>query len=140
MSTTPPVDRWSPTPATARRCCRRPTADTVNDILRGVQEPGGFGYEAGLDLDRPSAGKTGTTNSNRAVWFVGYTPALSTAAVIGGADAAGRPQALDGHEIGGRYVTFDAAAGSTLAGPLWAKAMQPVQALLPDVDFWPVAR
>ncbi len=114
------------------------TADTVNDILRGVQEPGGFGYDAGLALEQPSAGKTGTTNSNRAVWFVGYTPALATAAVIAGADAAGPPQALDGHEIGGRYVTFDAAAGSTLAGPMWAAAMHAVQARLPDVDFAPV--
>ena len=36
-------------------------ADAVNDILRGVQEPGGFGYDAGLALNQPSAGKTGTT-------------------------------------------------------------------------------
>ncbi len=41
---------------------RRPTADAVNDILRGVQEPGGFGYDAGISLDQPSAGKTGTIN------------------------------------------------------------------------------
>lgn len=58
--------------------------------------------------------------------------------MIAGADASGRPQALDGQVIGDRYVSFDAAAGSTLAGPLWAAAMQPVQALLPFTDFWPV--
>ena len=34
------------------------TADTINDILRGVMAPGGFGQA--LVLDKPSAGKTGT--------------------------------------------------------------------------------
>ena len=58
------------------------TADAVNSVLRGVQEPGGFGYGAGLALDKPSAGKTGTTNDNKSVWFVGYTPALAAAAAL----------------------------------------------------------
>ena len=31
----------------------------------------------GLALDQPSAGKTGTINDNKAVWFVGYTPNLA---------------------------------------------------------------
>ncbi|MEZ5096335.1 MAG: transglycosylase domain-containing protein [Nocardioides sp.] len=51
-----------------------PVADAVNAVLRGVQEPGGFGYSNGLGLTVPSAAKTGTTNENRAVWFMGYTP------------------------------------------------------------------
>ena len=38
----------------------QPAADAVNDILRGVQEPGGFGYTAGINTAQPSAGKTGT--------------------------------------------------------------------------------
>src|SRR5690606_33001418 len=32
-------------------------ADAVNDVLRGVQEPGGFGYSRGLALPQQSAGK-----------------------------------------------------------------------------------
>ena len=47
------------------------TADTVNDILRGVME-GGFG--SALQIGKPSAGKTGTIQDNKAVWFDGYTP------------------------------------------------------------------
>ncbi|RYE78591.1 MAG: glycosyl transferase, partial [Myxococcales bacterium] len=75
------------------------TADTINDILRGVME-GGFG--SGLQLSgRVSAGKTGTTQSNRAVWFNGYTPTLSTAAMVAGANAQGQPQSLRGQVIGG---------------------------------------
>ena len=65
------------------------TADTVNDILRGVMEPGGFGQT--LALDKPSAGKTGTIQNNAAVWFNGYTPELATAAMIAGANSQGQP-------------------------------------------------
>ena len=109
------------------------TADTVNDILRGVIEPGGFGQA--LALNKPSAGKTGTINSNMAVWFNGYTPNLSTAAMIAGANQQGHWVTLNGQTVGGRYVS--SAAGSTLAGPMWALAMRAVQDDLPDTDFSP---
>ena len=62
------------------------TADAVNDILRGVME-GGFGST--LAIDKPSAGKTGTNQSNMSVWFAGYTPALAAAAMIAGANEFG---------------------------------------------------
>ena len=107
------------------------TADTVNDILRGVME-GGFGK--GLQLSgRVSAGKTGTTQSNRAVWFSGYTPGMSTAAMIAGANAQGQPQSLRGQVIGGSYR--GTAFGSTVAGPMWAAVMRAVSQDLPDENF-----
>jgi membrane peptidoglycan carboxypeptidase len=109
------------------------TADAVNDILRGVQEPGGFGYEAGLGLQQPSAGKTGTINSNRAVWFMGYTPNLVTAAMIAGANSKGEWITLNGQTVGGSYIT--SAFGSTVAGPMWGDAMKVIQQWLPDTDF-----
>ena len=107
------------------------TADTVNDILKGVMEPGGFGQN--LALDKPSAGKTGTIQNNRAVWFNGYTPTLATAAMIAGANSKGTPITLNGQTVGGRYVNV--AFGSTVAGPMWAGAMREVQDLLPYEDF-----
>ncbi len=55
-------------------------ADNVTDILRGVLTSGTAG---GRGLDRPAAGKTGTTQNNRDAWFVGFTPTLSTAVWIG---------------------------------------------------------
>ena len=110
-------------------------ADAVNDILRGVQEPGGFGYDNGLALSQPSAGKTGTIDGNRAVWFVGYTPNLSTAAMLAGANSLGHWITLNGQVVGGAYV--GRAFGSTYAGPIWAGAMQAIDDFLPDVDFTP---
>ncbi|MGC0422328.1 transglycosylase domain-containing protein [Embleya sp. AB8] len=51
-------------------------ADAVTQVLRGVVD-GGTGARAQA-LNRPAAGKTGTTDDNRSAWFVGYTPDLAT--------------------------------------------------------------
>ncbi|OON79257.1 transglycosylase domain-containing protein [Streptomyces tsukubensis] len=52
-------------------------ADNVTDVLKTVVDKG-TGTKAKL-VDRPAAGKTGTTDDNKSAWFVGYTPQLSTA-------------------------------------------------------------
>ena len=111
------------------------TADAVNDILRGVQEPGGFGYDNGLALNQPSAGKTGTIQGNMAVWFMGYTPTLATAAMIAGANDDGTWVTLNGQVVGGTGI--GEAFGSTVAGPMWGDAMHVIQRWLPDDDFTP---
>ncbi|HET6563082.1 MAG TPA: penicillin-binding protein [Marmoricola sp.] len=108
-------------------------ADAVNDILAGVQEPGGFGYDNGLALSQPSAAKTGTIDSNMAVWYVGYTPNLATAAMLAGANSLGHWITLNGQYVGGQYI--DRAFGSTYAGPIWAGAMQVIDDFLPDAEF-----
>jgi membrane peptidoglycan carboxypeptidase len=92
------------------------TADTITGLLKGVVEDG-TGQQAGL-TDRDSAGKTGTTNAGKQVWFVGYTPELAGATVVSDTAA---PTSLDGQRIGGHYV--DQAFGGTLAGPIWQDAM-----------------
>ena len=72
------------------------TADAVNDILRGVMEPGGFGQN--IAIDKPSAGKTGTNQQNMSVWFAGYTPTLATVAMVAGCQRVrrvGEPQRPD---------------------------------------------
>ena len=107
------------------------TADAVNDILRGVNEPGGFGQY--LAIDKPSAGKTGTTTSGRSVWFVGYTPKLAAAAMIAGANEKGQWLELGGQTVGGQYISE--ASGSGYAGPIWGDAMAAVSAKLPYEDF-----
>jgi membrane peptidoglycan carboxypeptidase len=108
-------------------------ADAVNDVLRGVQEPGGFGYGAGLGLEQPSAGKTGTINKNMAVWFIGYTPNLAAASMIAGANRQGEWVTLNGQTVGGSFIS--SAAGSTNAGPMWGDAMQRIDDFLPDKNF-----
>lgn len=108
-------------------------ADAVNDVLRGVQEGSGFGATNGLALSQESAGKTGTTSSQKAVWFVGYTPNLATASMIAGATREGTPDTLVGQYVGGSYVST--ASGSGTAGPMWGDAMHDVEEYLDDETF-----
>ena len=107
------------------------TADAVNDVLRGVMEPGGFGEN--IAIDKPSAGKTGTNNSNMAVWFVGYTPQIATAAMVAGANSLGHWVSLNGQTVGGSYI--GEAFGSTVAGPIWGEAMAAISDRLDYEDF-----
>ncbi|HEX2896345.1 MAG TPA: transglycosylase domain-containing protein [Marmoricola sp.] len=120
-------------PPKCQQVMQQNTADTINDILKGVMAPGGFGGP--LALDKPSAGKTGTIDSNMAVWFDGYTPALATASMIAGANQLGHWITLNGQTVGGSYIAT--AHGSTTAGPMWADAMRAIQDLLPNEDFVP---
>jgi membrane peptidoglycan carboxypeptidase len=120
-------------PAQCTQVFPQSTADAVNDVLRGVQEDGGFGTIYGLQLDQPSAAKTGTTQDGKSVWFVGYTPQLAAAAMIAGADSNGRPKGLAGQVIGGNYIP--SASGSGFAGPMWGDAMHVIDNWLPNTNF-----
>lgn len=118
-------------PTQCHRVLSKHTADSVNEILHRVLSPGGFG--AALMLDKPGAGKTGTTSSNKAVWFNGYTPAVAASSVVAGVNQKGHPISLTGQTIGGTYYAI--AEGSTVAGPMWADALRPVENLLPMRNF-----
>lgn len=51
-------------------------------------------------LNRPIAGKTGTTNDSRDAWFIGYTPDLVAGVYIG----FDNPRSLGNRETGGRVA------------------------------------
>ena len=106
------------------------TADAINDVLRGVIEGG---FASAQTLDQPAAGKTGTTDGGNSVWFVGYTPQLAAAAMIGGANQFGTPIGLTGQTIGGIYI--DSASGSGFAAPIWGDAMKVYDDVLEFQDF-----
>ncbi|UCE06214.1 MAG: PBP1A family penicillin-binding protein [bacterium] len=55
----------------------------VLDMLRAVVEIGTAKSVRAWGFDRPAAGKTGTTNDARDLWFVGFTPQLVTAVWVG---------------------------------------------------------
>jgi membrane peptidoglycan carboxypeptidase len=67
-----------------KRVLDQDIADDVSYAMQQVITPEGTGYRA-LDLDRPAAGKTGTsTNDDGDVvssWFSGFTPQLATSVV-----------------------------------------------------------
>ena len=55
----------------------------VTQALSSVLQKGGTAANIGGILDRPVAGKTGTTEENRDAWFVGYTPDLINLCLCG---------------------------------------------------------
>ncbi|MGD7732168.1 transglycosylase domain-containing protein [Propionibacteriaceae bacterium G57] len=57
-------------------------ADGVNYVLSKVMERPGTGVRARIEGSWNQAGKTGTTDSNEAVWFAGYTPERAGIAMI----------------------------------------------------------
>lgn len=62
----------------------RDTAATMTSLMRGTVE-GGTGLAA--QIGRPAAGKTGTTNSNKDGWFIGFSSGLTTGVWVGRDDA-----------------------------------------------------
>ncbi len=56
---------------------------SLTEVLQGVIVRG---TGTGAQIGRPAAGKTGTTDSQRDIWFVGYVPQLATAIWVGNDD------------------------------------------------------
>jgi membrane peptidoglycan carboxypeptidase len=98
------------------RAMSEKTAATLNTLLKGVVEDG-TGQQAGLD-DRDSAGKTGTTDSRYAAWFVGYTSNLAGAVWVGDPR---HSRKMINITIGGVYHAK--VFGADTPGPIWKAAM-----------------
>jgi len=71
-------------------------------------------------LERPLAGKTGTTNDNRDAWFVGFSPDLAVGVYVG----FDRPESLGDRET-----------GSSVAVPVWQLFMDEALAGEPVIPF-----
>ncbi|KJY34428.1 transglycosylase domain-containing protein [Streptomyces sp. NRRL S-495] len=106
------------------------TARQVTSMLQGVvADQGGTGWRAKA-LGRPAAGKTGTTDEHKAVWFVGYTPELVTSVALFGQDpGTGAQVSLSG--TGG----LDGAAGGQYPAQIWTAYMKAALKGQPVSDF-----
>jgi penicillin-binding protein 1A len=94
------------------------TAYLVTSMLEGVVSRG-TGRAARV-LNRPVAGKTGTTNNQVDAWFVGFTPDMLTAVWVGYDDR---------HSLGPQNT------GGKIAAPLWANYMLKALAHRSVADF-----
>ncbi|MBD2159916.1 penicillin-binding protein 1A [Limnothrix sp. FACHB-881] len=90
---------------------------TLTDTLRGVITNG---TAKTANIGRPAAGKTGTTDSERDIWFVGYVPQLSVAVWAGN----------DNY----RPIGYGATGGSYVA-PIWREFMLKALQGVPAEDF-----
>ncbi|WP_264996934.1 penicillin-binding transpeptidase domain-containing protein, partial [Komagataeibacter rhaeticus] len=87
----------------------------MQDVIRR-----GTGTHAGAGIDRPIAGKTGTSQDFNDAWFAGFSPDLVTVVWVG----FDTPQSLGKNETGG-----------VIAGPIWNQVMKAALATRPRLDF-----
>jgi penicillin-binding protein 1A len=109
-----------------RRVLTEPVADNVTDALKGVVS-GGTGTGANIGRPDGTAGKTGSTENNTDAWFVGYTPALSTAIWMGYSDS--NKKALK--NIKGVSTVY----GGTIPASTWKDYMGQALKDAPAADF-----
>lgn len=89
----------------------------ITNLMQSVVMSG-TGHRA--TINRPVAGKTGTTNDSKDAWFVGYVPQLVTGVWVG----------YDQERSLGSGGT-----GGQASAPIWAEFMQKATASLPVEDF-----
>ncbi len=90
-------------------------------MMQGVVQRG-TGFPAGRGLNRPIAGKTGTSQDFNDAWFVGFTPDLVTAVWVG----FDQPSSLGDNETGG-----------AVAAPIWHDYMAVALKGRPVLNFVP---
>ena len=120
--------------ANCRQSIDTPTVNGVNYALQRVVTTGGAAAKSGLTA-HTAAGKTGTTNGNTDAWFIGYTPALSTAIWMGNPDD--RRISMQRINIAGTYYPY--VYGSSVAAPTWKRYMDRALAGTPDIGFAPAS-
>ncbi len=101
-----------------RKVIEQNTAYIMTSLLEGVVKRG-TGRRAAA-MNRPVAGKTGTTNNLHDAWFVGYTPRYITGTWVG----------FDDESSLGKGET-----GSRAASPIWIGFMQRILADKPVMVF-----
>jgi penicillin-binding protein 1A len=95
------------------------------DLTKMLQAVVSAGTGAAARLDRPVAGKTGTTSDARDIWFIGYVPELVTTVWLGNDDY--RPMST-------------AASGGGFAAPIWRQFMLKALKPLPKPEAKPEAK
>lgn len=110
--------QWQPT--TGERILDKRVAFLVTDILadNAARAPT-FGFNSVLQIGRPAAVKTGTTQDYRDNWTVGYTPELAVGVWVGNADNS-------------PMINLSGVSG---AGPIWHDFMREALAGKPESVF-----
>jgi 1A family penicillin-binding protein len=93
----------------------------LNDVMQSVITSG---TATSARIGRPAAGKTGTTSSERDIWFAGYVPQLSTAIWVGNDDYS--PIGIG-------------ATGGTMVAPVWRNFMSRALEGVPAESFKPMS-
>jgi membrane peptidoglycan carboxypeptidase len=130
--------------ANCRRVVDKDVADGVNKVLKSVVDKG-TGKRAKIYDGRAIAGKTGTINSNEAVWFAGYTPEIAGVAMIS-VDNTKRPfirkgsgyyrrGGVKGYRVPSTGVYLEGSGSGDAGMKIWKPVMQKYFQQIPRTGF-----
>ena len=111
---------WTETPPAVTPVLAPAAAFITTQMMKDVMTYGTAKALRRFSQERPSAGKTGTTDDYRDAWFIGYTPQVITGVWVG----------YDKPRPGGKGFT-----GGAAAAPIWERFMRKAVAAKPVVDF-----
>ncbi len=105
---------------TGRQVLSPEHAYLITDVLADDQARcAAFGCPNSLELSRPAAAKSGTTDDYRDAWTIGYTPQLAAGVWVGNSDNSPMAQV----------------PGTVGAGPIWQAFMESAHTDLPALRF-----
>ena len=111
---------WTENPPAVAPAISPAAAFVTTRMLQDVMVYGTAKSLKAFNRERPSAGKTGTTDEYRDAWFIGYTPQVITGIWVG----------YDKPRPVGKGFT-----GGSVCAPLWERFMRQALAGRPVVDF-----
>jgi membrane peptidoglycan carboxypeptidase len=130
-----------PPNANCKRVISKEVADGMNRLLSGVMKGRGTGTRARIPFIENQAGKTGTINSNKAVWFNGYTPLLAGSAMIAIDPTkkiwkgARKRSGVAGYYVPSTDVVLEGSGSGDAGMKIWQPAMSEAMSGKPDVEF-----
>jgi penicillin-binding protein 1A len=96
------------------------TAYQIVSMLQGVVQRGTAAYSVGAQINKPLAGKTGTSQDAQSTWFIGFSPDLACGVYVG----FDNPRTLGPKE-----------QGATVAAPIFRDFMKDALADAPPTPF-----
>jgi membrane peptidoglycan carboxypeptidase len=138
-----------PLSANCKRVMDQSVADGVNKIFKSVVDKG-TGTRAKVSGQGDIAGKTGTINSNEAVWFAGYTPEIAGVAMISIDNTKNpfiksaklrkkgdyfRRSGIKGYEVPSTDVNLQGSGSGDAGRLIWKPVMQEYLKRVPNTSF-----
>ncbi len=109
--------------AGCKRVISADVASAMDSLLSSVVTKG-TGARARTADGRPQAGKTGTIDSNAAVWYAGYTPQAAGAAMVSIDKERKTPTSLKGYTVPSTGLYLEGSGSGDAGRRIWKPAME----------------
>ena len=120
--------------ADCKRVISEDVASAMDSLLASVVTKG-TGARARTADGRPQAGKTGTIDSNAAVWYVGYTPQVAGAAMISIDKERSSRTSLKGYTVPSSGIYLEGSGSGDAGRRIWKPAMEEYLQGEPEKSF-----